>query len=100
MGYGSGPYGSGPYGSGSGAVIFEPPTYELHISQASTHGARMKIDQGISIVRIGGVLRLVRSPSPTQLEAAGTEGVDYFIGGHRYQVSGDVLAELQLGGFA
>lgn len=62
-------------------------------------GKRFHLDQAVSIVRMGGVLRAVRSPAPEQLTAAGVEGEDWFIGGHIYQVKAGVLAELQAGGF-
>lgn len=99
MGYGSGPYGSGPYGSGSGVLTFTPPTYERTIPRTTTRGPRYHLDQGVSVVRVSGVLRIIRTPTPAQLEAAGAEGVDWFIGGHRYVVSEETWAELELGGF-
>lgn len=82
---------------------FTPPTYQrpyIQLSPALSRGKRYHLDQGISIVRIGGVLRSMRSPSPTQLEAAGTEGEDWFIGGHIYRITAETRAELQTGGFA
>lgn len=81
-------------------TLFKPPTYERHIPLSVTGGPRVKLDQGISIVRVSGVLRLLYGPSPEQLTAAGREGVDWFIGGHVYDVSPATLSELQAGGFA
>lgn len=54
--------------------------------------------EGMSIVRVSGVLTYL--PAPLHAETEGLqEGVDYFIGGHEYVVSGDVEQELIDGGF-
>lgn len=80
---------------------FTPPTYPKPYRHPwpTSAAKRFHLDQAVSIVRIDGVLRSVRSPAPEQLTAAGVEGEDWFIGGHIYDVKAGVLAELTAGGF-
>lgn len=80
-------------------TLFTPPTYRVVQPTTRTGGPRFGIDQGVSIVRINGVLRTVQRPSPAQLRDAGQEGIDWFIGGHIYNVDAQVAGELEAAGF-
>lgn len=74
---------------------FEPPTYDRIYNLRGY--PRHHIDQGISIIRVDGVLRAFRSPASEQL--VGTEGEDFFRGGRVYHVRQGVYDELVTGGF-
>lgn len=54
--------------------------------------------EGMSIVRINGVLTTTTAPLFEETEGL-VEGVDYFIGGHVYVVTGDVEQELLDAGY-
>lgn len=74
---------------------FEPPTYPVEVPRRLTGGPRYRLHESNSVVRISGVLTIVKSPTSEQLEAAGVEGEDYFIGGRVYTVSDAIAAELE-----
>lgn len=78
---------------------YEPPTYERVYNPPMGRGPRFSLRTGISIVRIDGVLRPFKTPSPTMLREAGSEGEDWFIGGHIYRITAETRAELTTGGF-
>jgi hypothetical protein len=78
---------------------FSPPVVEVGINSLIQPLNLYRITQGVSVVRKGGVLRAMRIPSDRDLQAAGTEGTDYFIGGHQYVISAAVAAELTSAGF-
>lgn len=54
--------------------------------------------EGLSIVRQNGVLGYLPSPASEELEGL-EAGVDYFLGGRIYQITPEVLAELDEMGF-
>lgn len=80
-------------------VAFTPPTHEESMRTNVRPLNYFRLTWAASIVRIGGVLTQVRSPNHDQLTAAGVEGVDWFIGGRVYNVSGSVQTELASRGF-
>jgi hypothetical protein len=80
---------------------FEPPTYRV-VSDPPllTKARRIPMQQSFSVVRINGSFVQVKSPSSEQLEAAGVEGEDYFIGGHVYTAIPQAVGlELQAAGY-
>lgn len=78
---------------------FEPPTYPVEVPRHLTGGPRYRLHESNSVVRISGVLTTVKSPTSEQLEAAGVEGEDYFIGGRVYEISGTTADELTAAGY-
>jgi hypothetical protein len=79
---------------------FEPPTYARQWEPPPLVKRPMvQLTESISVVRVGGSLRQIKSPSHEQLQAAGAEGRDYFLGGHVYVVSHSIAQELQAAGF-
>lgn len=78
---------------------FEPPIHEEPIRSDIHPLIFYRLTYAASIVRVGGVLTSIRTPSHEVLVAAGVEGRDYFMGGHIYQVEPDVQAELVAAGF-
>lgn len=81
------------------AFIFQPPTYEepmrTHVRPLNYY----RLTWANSIVRIGGVLTSVRTPSAAVVAAAGIEGVDYFRGGGVYTVTSATKIELESLGY-
>ena len=77
---------------------FSTPTYELSVGRIA-RSFRFKLTYADSVVRVNGVLVQVKTPSHRQLKAAGAEGVDYFIGGHVYNITDAVAAELTAANF-
>lgn len=53
---------------------------------------------GVSVVKVDGVYTEMRVPWLGDL-TDGVEGVDYFLGGHVYTVTGDVADALEADGF-
>jgi hypothetical protein len=82
---------------------FSPPTYQRVLNPPVLTGHKRRpipVTETMSVVRIGGTLTLVKSPTHEQLEAAGVEGEDYFIGGHVYNhLPQSVSTELEAAGF-
>lgn len=80
---------------------FIPPTFKKAWDRPLMTGVgpRISFDQGVSVVRISGTLQAVQAPSQDLLTAAGTQGVDWFLGGREYTVSDATAAELQAAGF-
>lgn len=76
---------------------FEPPSYPHIITVRRPH---FTLTESNSVVRIGGVLTLQKSPSAQQLTTAGQEGVDWFIGGRIYDITNATAAELEVAGFS
>lgn len=79
---------------------FEPPTYPVEVPRHLTGGPRYRLHESNSVVRISGVLTIVKSPTSEQLEAAGVEGEDYFIGGRVYIITDATAAELETLGYS
>jgi len=77
---------------------FNPPTQPTSVGPGYGMWSRYSIDVGQSVVRVGGVLILHPYPLNTEIESL-VEGVDYFIGGHVYDVSDETAAELTAAGF-
>lgn len=78
---------------------FTPPSFEEAMPTRVKPLCYFRLTRSSSVVRINGVLTSVRTPSHEQLVAAGTEGVDWFIGGHIYNVSDATATELENAGF-
>lgn len=78
---------------------FSPPTHEEPMWTNKRPLNYYRITESSSIVRVNGVLTTIRHPRPDQIAAAGVEGVDYFLGGREYVVTGGVLAELISAGY-
>lgn len=78
---------------------FQPPTHEEPIRTVEKPLRYYRLTHANSIVRINGVLTSVRSPGQDQLTAAGTEGVDFFMGGRIYVISAATATELTSAGF-
>jgi len=78
---------------------FSPPTHEEGIRTTEKPLCYYRLTHATSIVRVNGVLTAVRSPSQDALTAAGTEGVDFFMGGRVYTVSSATATELTNAGF-
>lgn len=78
---------------------FTPPSFEEGMPTTVKPLCYFRQTSSSSVVRINGVLTSVRTPSQEQLEAAGKEGVDWFIGGHIYTVSSATATELTAAGF-
>lgn len=74
--------------------FFEPPTHEEPIRTREHPLIYFRQTWANSIVRINGVLTSIRSPGDDLLQAAGEQGVDYFIGGYVYEVSLETASEL------
>lgn len=81
------------------SYLFRPPTYQQYVPRSFLFpsGPRFALTESISIVRIGGVLTAVKSPTSEQL--VGVEGTDFFRGGHVYTVSQALATELTNAGF-
>jgi len=77
--------------------LFSPPTYEEGINTRQSPLRYFRITKASSVVRRDGVLVTVRTPFTDDL--VGTEGVDWFLGGHEYNVSDATFIELGAGGF-
>jgi len=78
-------------------VTFTPPT----VKQAVGTGpllSRYRIDVGQSVVKYNGVFTLMPFPWAGHLVGL-TEGVDYFMGGRTYNITGAIGADLEAAGF-
>lgn len=80
-------------------LTFEPPTVnDRVIKDNGPLFERYAIPVGQSVVKVDGVYEV--SPFPWIGELVDTvEGIDYFLGGHVYRVSGAVAEDLQAAGF-
>jgi len=78
-------------------VHFVPPTQDEGFANRGTW-SRYAFPVGKSIVRVNGVLTLHPYPLSSDLDDL-VQGVDYFIGGHEYEVTTEVAAELAAAGF-
>ena len=79
--------------------FFSPPTHEEPIRSNVRPLNYYRLTWAPSVVRVNGVFATVRSPHVDLLTAAGVEGVDYFIGGHLYEVSAQTASELVAAGY-
>jgi hypothetical protein len=80
-------------------ATFKPPTHEEPIRTTEKPLCYYRLTYANSIVRIGGVLTSVRTPTQDILTAAGKEGVDFFLGGRTYTVTSATATELTNAGF-
>lgn len=80
---------------------FEPPTFhKAVVPPPLVKRPRIGLTEAISVVRVNGTLTPIKTPTDDQLEAAGVEGEDYFLGGHVYTaVPQAVGLELQAAGY-
>jgi hypothetical protein len=78
---------------------FTPPTHEEPIRTTVRPLNYFRLTWAASVVRVNGTFTTVRSPSQTLLQAAGESGVDYFLGGHTYDISDETATELVAAGF-
>jgi hypothetical protein len=88
--------------------VFAPPTVnDLPTILPETRGVQYRLWRhyggnpvGVSVVRVNGVYTTIRTPTTTQLEAAGNrEGIDFFLGGHVYMVTDAVSTALIADGY-
>jgi len=56
---------------------------------------RVELSRGVSVLKVDGTYTDVRYPSQTELEEADA----YYLGGHEYEVSDAVAAELTAAGY-
>ena len=75
---------------------FTPPA--RHQAMDDPFWGRFGSQEGVSLVRINGTLTLISAPLASETDGL-AEGVDYFIGGHEYVVTGSVEQELYDGGW-
>lgn len=88
---------SGSAVGGTVRLIFEPPTQRQAV-RGDTLFSRVSVPVGLSVVRTDGQYRT--TPLPWLGELVGLkDGTDYFLGGHRYEVTNEVAAELQAAGY-
>ena len=76
--------------------LFTPPT-RLEASSDPFFG-RYRIPVGESVVRVNGTFTTQPYPWLGDLDGL-AEGEDYFLGGHVYEVSDEVAAELTAAGY-
>lgn len=67
------------------------PTYEVTDTRRRPY---VRYHQGLSVVKIAGTWTVLSTPTRETLAAAGAEGVGWFRGGHLYEVSASLAAEL------
>lgn len=80
-------------------LYFEPPTHEEPMRTNVRPLNYFRLTYAKSVVRVNGTFVQIRSPLPEVLEAAGQEGVDYFLGGRVYAITDAIAAELTAAGF-
>lgn len=86
---------------------FTPPTVEdVPRVLPDTRGPALllmrhysELPRGLSVVKVGGVYTTLDGPTTDQLTAAGTEGIDWFLGGHSYVVTDAVGTALTAAGY-
>lgn len=74
--------------------IFSPPSHEEPIRTKLGPLRYYRLTYATSLIRINGTFVSMRHPSQDVLRAAGEPGVDYFVGGHEYQVTRAIRDEL------
>lgn len=77
---------------------FTPPT----VKQPAGTGpllSRYSIDVGQSVVKVNGVFTTMPFPWIGDLQAAGEDGIDYFLGGRTYVIDTETAAALEADGF-
>lgn len=77
---------------------FTPPTVDQPLGTGPLLG-RFNLKVGQSVVRKDGVFTLMPYPWIGELQAAGDEGTDWFLGGRTYTITDAIAAELDLAGF-
>jgi hypothetical protein len=89
--------------------VFSPPVvFDLPSILPETRGIQWRSWRhyggnpvGVSVVKVNGVYTTIRTPTTTQLEAAGNrEGIDFFLGGHVYTVTDAVSTALIADGYS
>lgn len=87
---------------------FQPPTVnDLPTILPETRGIQYRSwrhyggnPAGVSVVKVNGVYTTIRTPTSTQLDAAGgRDGIDFFLGGHVYTVTQAVADALTAAGY-
>lgn len=76
---------------------FSPPSHEEPIRSELGALNRFRLTYAKTILRRNGVFIAVRSPDPSWV--VGEAGVDYFIGGHVYDITPATKAELEAAGY-
>lgn len=76
---------------------FTPPT----VAQGSTDPffGRYSIQVGQSVVRSDGTFQTIAYPWIGELQAAGSEGTDWFLGGRTYVITDAIGTELTAAGY-
>lgn len=77
---------------------FTPPTVAQPLGTGPLFG-RFNLQVGQSVVRKDGVFTLMPWPWIGDLQAAGTEGTDWFLGGRTYETTEAIAAALEADGF-
>lgn len=78
---------------------FTPPTVKQPIQPGHPLLGRFCLDVGQSVVRRDGTFQLMPYPWIGELQAAGDEGTDWFLGGRTYVVTTDIATALEADGF-
>lgn len=96
------------YGVSSGSVeltqptfTFTPPTHEEPIRPGKDmpkHIGYYRLTYAASVVLVNGHFQSIRTPAPDLL-AGLVEGTDYFLGGREYEVTRNVMAQLEDDGY-
>lgn len=77
---------------------FEPPTVDQPLGVGPLL-SRYSLKVGQSVVKKDDIFTLTPYPWIGELEAAGDEGTDWFLGGHIYQITDAVADALEADGF-
>lgn len=78
---------------------FTPPTVKQTIDPKDRLFCRYQIDVGQSVVKVGGVFTLMPYPWLGDLQAAGAEGTDWFLGGRTYTITTATADALEAAGY-
>lgn len=78
---------------------FTPPTVKQPIQPGHPLLGRFCLDVGQSVVRKDGTFQLMPYPWIGELQAAGDEGTDWFLGGRTYEITGTTADALEADGF-
>lgn len=86
------------------ATFVPPLVYDMASVLPETHGVQRSLfryyggnPRGLSVVKVAGHYTTVDGPSADTL--VGTEGVDWFLGGHTYTVTAAVATALGADGY-
>ena len=78
---------------------FTPPTVKQVMDPSDRLFCRYSIDVGQAVVKVGDTFTLMPFPWIGDLEEAGVEGTDWFLGGRTYVISTDTASALTADGF-